>query len=531
VCSSWLLTILRLKSALIIALILVLTTTSMLNAPRPLAAATSRPLPAGSWWSVSGAYRQVASGSGSDKGTFTETGEFTHKFTVTNKDSNTMTLLRRLDGSSSCVATENLRCNQPSDTYSRTYEYTIALDSLTVTGVGKDASTDLIGHPFRYVVNVGQLAEGSKIPHTWWVPDGNAKGSTVTDVSYNVGTERTDLNGIQTRVWSLTYSGDTLGFWRNGDGVYSRGPLTETNLHDPVYGIWVGWRYSFTADGVEVGGRGSWTEEYSEETQFEDTSLSFTAQVSVNVEPSAHVAVVVDGVKYASDRLPAVFNWDIGTTHSLKVDETVEGDDGVRYVFVQWSDGSKDASRTLTSGEQTSLTATFKTQYELVVVSDFGDPQGAGWYDDGTEAAVSVDSPVPDAGLLGSLGAKKVFQEWTGDLTSDSRTETIRMDGPKTVEAKWTTDSSQAYLVLGGIAGAIIAVLAFVLLSKHRGQPTLKAAPPAPRIVTRPPAPRPPPATAYAPPPPSQAAVKYCVHCGATIPSVVQYCTECGRKQ
>jgi hypothetical protein len=56
---------------------------------------------------------------------------------------------------------------------------------------------------------------------------------------------------------------------------------------------------------------------------------------------------------------------------------------------------------------------------------------------------------VPETGLLGSLGGKRVFQEWSGDLISDSRIATIEMDGPKTVEAKWTTDYSQAYVILG----------------------------------------------------------------------------------
>jgi len=232
-----------------------------------------------------------------------------------------------------------------------------------------------------------------------------------------------------------------------------------------------------------------------------------------------------------------VFDWAIGTAHTLEVDSTVEGDTGVQYVFVEWSDGSKDASRTLTATEEASLTATFKTQYELTVTSEFGDPQGAGWYDTGSEATVSVDSSVAETGLMGSFGAKKVFQEWSGDLTSDSRTEKIKMDGPKTVKAKWTTDYSQAYVVLGGIAAAIIvAIAAIFLLSKRRAQPRPQAMQPmrpaAPPTYAPPPAARPPPPpTTYPPPPPAQAEVKYCVHCGATIPSVVQYCTKCGHEQ
>jgi hypothetical protein len=167
------------------------------------------------------------------------------------------------------------------------------------------------------------------------------------------------------------------------------------------------------------------------------------------------------------------------------------------------------------------LVAVYKIQYLLKVVSDLGDPQGEGWYDAGSEATVSVDSPQPDTGLLGSLGARKVFEEWSGDLTSDSGTTIIKMDGPKTVEAKWTTDNSQPYMILGGIGVVVVVViiLAFLLMRRKRA-PASTYGVPSPAYA----APSP-------PPPPARARPPFCESCGSPTTYIKQYqryyCYKC----
>ena len=43
------------------------------------------------------------------------------------------------------------------------------------------------------------------------------------------------------------------------------------------------------------------------------------------------------------------------------------------------------------------------------------------------------------------------------------------MDGPKTVQAQWTTDNSQPYLILAGIGAAtvLVIILAFLLFKRN----------------------------------------------------------------
>jgi len=232
-------------------------------------------------------------------------------------------------------------------------------------------------------------------------------------------------------------------------------------------------------------------------------------QITVQAEPKIG-PISVDGVSYSADRLPVTSTWEIGSAHTLSVDSTISGEEGVRYVFVEWSDGSKDTSHTITVTETASLTAKFKTQYELKVTSDLGDPQGSGWYDAGSTATFSVTSPQPETGLFGSLGGKTIFRAWTGDSTADKSTADIVMDGPKTVRAQWITDDSQPYMILGGIGVGVVIVIILALLLMRRKKLPSPVYPPAQ-------APAPP------PPPPPHAQVPFCKNCGRPTAYIAQY--------
>jgi uncharacterized repeat protein (TIGR02543 family) len=194
--------------------------------------------------------------------------------------------------------------------------------------------------------------------------------------------------------------------------------------------------------------------------------------VSWHFEHDAHLGcvaikcyrgIVAEGV--GASWLPC--RYVIGSTHTLAVGSTIQGT-GVQYVFVKWSDGSTDASRSLTVTQDTKLTATYKAQYQLTVVSELGNPQGSGWYDAGTQATFSVSSPQPESGFMGSLGGKIAFQGWNGDSNAASPSATISMDGPKTVTATWTTDDTQPYMIVAGLAVVVIVLIAALVLVTRR---------------------------------------------------------------
>ncbi len=197
-----------------------------------------------------------------------------------------------------------------------------------------------------------------------------------------------------------------------------------------------------------------------------------TNLAAITTEP-VDVGLTVDGRFYIGPQLPLTF--ELGSTHRLQVSAMVPGGPGVRYVFLQWSDGSKELVRTITFTTPLSLTAIFQTQYELLVISDFGSPQGQGWYDAGIQATFSITSPQPSPGVLGLLGGKAIFQGWSGNSTATTLTASILMDAPKTVRAIWMVDNTQPYLILVGLIAAI-AVVIVIVAKRRRRSPAPSAA-------------------------------------------------------
>jgi hypothetical protein len=116
----------------------------------------------------------------------------------------------------------------------------------------------------------------------------------------------------------------------------------------------------------------------------------------------------------------------------------------------------------------TRIEATYKVQYELKVTSERGNPQGSGWYDEGSAATFSVNSPLLLDGYMGLFGAKYVFDHWSGDSSASTPTASVTMDNPKTMKAEWKTDYTIPYVTIGATVAAIAIVAPFVMRRTRR---------------------------------------------------------------
>jgi hypothetical protein len=125
------------------------------------------------------------------------------------------------------------------------------------------------------------------------------------------------------------------------------------------------------------------------------------------------------------------YEYDYSSTVNANCGPTpYSGGTGIQYVCTGHT-GTGD----VTSGSETSIsfvitlgssvTWSWQTQYYLTVTSDYGNPQGEGWYNEGTTASWSVISPWP-----GGIGI-----QYLADPSSGS----VLMDAPKTVAVSWTT--------------------------------------------------------------------------------------------
>ena len=158
-------------------------------------------------------------------------------------------------------------------------------------------------------------------------------------------------------------------------------------------------------------------------------------------------------------------------------------------------------------------------QYLLTIDTQYGNPtcaapgvpvSGGCWYDEGSQAQVSVTSP----SLSG--GAKYRLTGWSGGSGSGP-TATVTMDGPKTLTASWaevTFFEDYGLILVLPIVILIAAILfAFLLMRRRRKEPPTVAAPPPPPAATQ----------------QSQVGgTKACPACGMEIPAGSTTCPVCG---
>lgn len=203
-------------------------------------------------------------------------------------------------------------------------------------------------------------------------------------------------------------------------------------------------------------------------------NVSDKATITVLVRPErSNLLVSMDGVSLNTDATGKIqHQLTVGQKYTIQVPSEISTGAGVRIIFVRWSNGQTSNTLTLVLTDDTTLTAEYKTQYLLTVNSPVGNPQGSGWYDQGTSALFSVTSPWPIEGLLGTLGGKYVFRSWSGDSTATASSASVAMDRPKTVTAEWSTDNTIPYIILGIIGAAVTVVAVLTLFRKRRRAPT-----------------------------------------------------------
>ena len=270
--------------------------------------------------------------------------------------------------------------------------------------------------------------DGGGPSHT--VTVGNASRTIVAsyDTEHQV-TVRTSPTPLDVRVNGATFSGAVMQWWREGDPHAIEAPSPQ--------GTGPGTRYVF--DAWSDGGSESHDANVSAPRTFD---ASFREQFLLQVV-SSHGTPTGGGWYEAAD------------TAAFSVDALVAGGTGTQYLFEGWSGDSTGTAPAGTIGMDgpRTVTATWRTQYLLTVVSPYGTPQGGGWYDAGTPATATV----PDTVTVG--GTVYRFAGWTGDSTSASSAVLVPMDGPKTITATWTVVPAEPP------SGAAVDVLPWILLA------------------------------------------------------------------
>jgi hypothetical protein len=206
---------------------------------------------------------------------------------------------------------------------------------------------------------------------------------------------------------------------------------------------------------------------YIDDVSLISTVVAYEADVSVAGLPQElSTKLFVDGAQVAtmaagqSKTLPFL----IGENHKISVETYVQKDNQTRYYC---------ASDSATVSSDGPVTFIYKPQFYLSISSSFGTTTGSGWYDEGSKVSFSVDrNTSPMTGLLGMLGARYVFDGWSGDATGGSTQGDTVVSGPKSISALWRADYSIFYIVVALIAAlAIGAFLTYTRVLKNKAKP------------------------------------------------------------
>jgi len=138
--------------------------------------------------------------------------------------------------------------------------------------------------------------------------------------------------------------------------------------------------------------------------------------------------------------------YDANSLATFSIQPTSEIGNDTRKYFTGWTGDAKSSqsSSTITMDSSKSVSATWRIQYLLSVVSSYGDATGQDWYDSGAVANISVKSIV-DPGN----GTRRVFTRWTGDVSTASPATSATVDRPKTIVAEWKTQYKVSFTASG----------------------------------------------------------------------------------
>ncbi len=255
-----------------------------------------------------------------------------------------------------------------------------------------------------------------------------------------------------------------------GGGTYSQGSSASFSVTQTVVQSSSNTRYVFShwsGDYSGVGNSGSLTMNGAMKV-----TAVYQLQYYLNVSAQAQSALVPEGAGW----------YNSGDTATLTSGSQILGDSSSRLVFQGWNvDGQSTqagSSLSVKMDAPHSVSAQYKQQYNLQVLTDQGVAYGGGWYDAGSAAQIYVSTPVST-----SYGVSIIFNGWQGDIQSNSQSTTIQMDKPKTAIASWRTDSTVLYLTIAlGIIAVLVAaaIIAFTAVGRNRNASNPRPSKPAP---------------------------------------------------
>jgi KaiC/GvpD/RAD55 family RecA-like ATPase len=182
--------------------------------------------------------------------------------------------------------------------------------------------------------------------------------------------------------------------------------------------------------------------------------------------PYADITVKVDKESYTTDAYGKILLFSLPDYHTINVTTPVLTQPGSRGVFTQWNDSYTSNPRTLYVSKTLTLQAQYKTQYRLIVGTNFGTTNpsvGEHWYD--ANSIININATASNA----TSNVQYVFDYWSVDGTNKDRGVnpiTVTMDKPYEVIAHyvrvaawWENFFNPEVQVVLGLASVMLTII------------------------------------------------------------------------
>jgi len=174
-------------------------------------------------------------------------------------------------------------------------------------------------------------------------------------------------------------------------------------------------------------------------------SGSDTWTVTIATYPE-NLPLIVDGIIYtpAPGQNGYKFHFANGSKHTVTLlKDTFYTSPGTRLVFSKWNNGEETQTLSFTATRDTSIIALYDREYYVEVASQYGTPEGAGWYREGSRAPLSIPSIV----VLDN-NTRAVFTGWTGGaLPWSNDSNYVYVFSPISVRPEWRIEYKYSVIV------------------------------------------------------------------------------------
>ncbi len=210
-----------------------------------------------------------------------------------------------------------------------------------------------------------------------------------------------------------------------------------------------------------------------------NTSTSPTLTQTVN-NPAVNISVATNpvGLTITADgndyTAPQIFNWTVGSSHTLAVSSPQAGASGTRYAFGTWSDGGAQSHSITVPASPTTYTATFGTEYQLTTSAGANGsvlPVSGNWYSAGSTPTISA-----------TANGGYAFDVWTlasgsGPIANTaSASTTVTMNGPNTVSASFKGQATNLSAAITGKSGTYNGLRTWSVTVTNNGSVTASGA-------------------------------------------------------